>query len=51
MNLAGWIFMLVSWGAIIALCVFCFKKIFDLERQRPEEKDDGDSEPSHLFES
>jgi len=25
---AGWIFMIVSWGVILGLCVFCFRFIF-----------------------
>lgn len=33
-NGAGIVFMALSWGAIITLNVFCFKKIF----QEPEEK-------------
>ena len=24
----GLLFMVLSWGAIVALCVFCFAKIF-----------------------
>ena len=28
MTLSGWIFMVISWGLIIGLVVFCFIKIF-----------------------
>jgi hypothetical protein len=28
MTFLGWGFMLVSWGAILSLAVFCFAKIF-----------------------
>jgi len=28
MKLSGWIFMIVSWSAIIGLCVYCFRAIF-----------------------
>jgi len=28
MTLAGWVFLVVSWGLIIALCLFCFRLIF-----------------------
>lgn len=28
MTAGGWIFLTVSWLAILALAVFCFKKVF-----------------------
>lgn len=28
MKLSGWIFMILSWGFILGLGVFCFSKIF-----------------------
>jgi hypothetical protein len=27
MTAAGWVFMGISWGAIIALCGFCFARM------------------------
>lgn len=28
MTTAGWIFLVISWAAIVALCAFCFGSIF-----------------------
>jgi len=28
----GWIFLILSWAVIIGLCVFCFRKVFQLQR-------------------
>ena len=28
MTAMGWLFIIVSWGAIIALSVFCYSKLF-----------------------
>ena len=28
MNIAGWLFLLVSWGIIIGLSIFCFIRVF-----------------------
>ena len=28
MTLGGWILLIFSWGAILALAVFCFVKVF-----------------------
>lgn len=28
MNLAGWIFLIMSWGVILGVTGFCFWKIF-----------------------
>jgi len=28
MRPSGWVFLILSWGAIIALVAFCFYKIF-----------------------
>jgi len=28
MNFDGWIFLIVAWGAIITLMVFCYGRIF-----------------------
>ena len=36
MNLAGWIFMLVSWTVIIGLFIFCMIRIL----QPPKQDDD-----------
>ena len=30
----GWVFLAVSWSAIIALCAFCFNRVFRHHRQR-----------------
>jgi hypothetical protein len=36
MNTGGWIFMIVSWGCILALAVFCFCRTLSSP-----EKEDG----------
>jgi hypothetical protein len=28
MNAGGWVFLILSWGVIIALTVLCFNKVF-----------------------
>lgn len=28
MKLSGWIFMILSWGFIIGMAIFCFSRIF-----------------------
>jgi hypothetical protein len=28
MRISGWIFMIISWGAIISLLIFCYSRIF-----------------------
>ncbi len=28
MTIFGWVFMIFSWGCILALVVFCFSRIF-----------------------
>jgi hypothetical protein len=28
MKLSGWIFMILSWGMILSLVIFCFTRIF-----------------------
>jgi hypothetical protein len=28
MKLEGWIFFILSWGFILALCIYCFTRIF-----------------------
>ena len=28
MKLAGWLFMIASWGMIISLLIFCFIRVF-----------------------
>ena len=28
MKLSGWIFMIISWGFIVSLAIFCFSRIF-----------------------
>ncbi len=50
MTAAGWIFLVVSWGAILALCGFCFWKVMTTTRENihapldidPEEQDPQD---------
>ena len=32
MTLGGWIFLILSWAVITGLCVFCFRKVFQLQR-------------------
>jgi len=29
MEIGGWILLLISWGVILGLATFCFKKIFN----------------------
>ncbi len=33
MTILGWAFMIFSWGVIIGLCIFCFKRIFKVEKE------------------
>ncbi len=28
MNLGGWVFIILSWGFIVILTIFCFYKVF-----------------------
>ncbi len=28
MNSSGWLFLIISWGIIIGLVIFCFAKVF-----------------------
>jgi hypothetical protein len=28
MNTAGWVFMIFSWAALLAMSIFCFIKVF-----------------------
>lgn len=44
MNLYGWIFMLVSWGLIIGLFVYCMIRILTAKKQ----PDDKDNHPEDL---
>ena len=32
MTAQGWLFLAVSWGLILGLCVFCFVRIFRGDR-------------------
>ena len=44
MTLAGWIMLILSWGLIIALNVFCFVKVFgqkDDERKKSDPSSRG----------
>lgn len=34
MNLSGWFFLIVSWGVILLLTVFCFYMIFSKKEVR-----------------
>ena len=33
MTPGGWIFLILSWAVIIGLCVFCFGKVFQIQRR------------------
>ena len=33
MTPGGWIFFILSWCVIIGLCVFCFGKVFQIQRR------------------
>lgn len=33
MSILGWLFLLLSWGLIIWLCIFCFLRIFRIEKE------------------
>jgi hypothetical protein len=33
MTLGGWIMLILSWGIILALMVFCYYKVFRIERE------------------
>ncbi len=33
MSPAGWVFLAVSWGFIIGLCLFCFRRMFQTRRK------------------
>lgn len=35
MNIAGWIFMVISWGLILSLLIFCFDKVFSSQKRKP----------------
>jgi len=28
MKILGWIFLIISWGALLGLTIFCFVKVF-----------------------
>ncbi len=28
MQTSGWVFMVISWGIILSLAVFCFRRVF-----------------------
>ncbi len=32
MTLLGWLFLIFSWGVIIGLCVFCFSRLTNPEK-------------------
>ena len=34
MTLLGWLFLIVSWGVIIGLCVFCFVRLTNPEKEK-----------------
>ena len=40
MTLGGWIFMLVSWGVILGLCVFSLVRTLRAKDNRPEDSVD-----------
>jgi len=47
MTTLGWIILVISWGAIIALSVFCFYKILKVKKDNihaPLDIDTGDLE-------
>ena len=33
MNIFGWLMLVLTWGIIMLLCVYCFKRIFEEERK------------------
>ncbi len=45
MTPGGWIFLILSWAVIIALCVFCFWKVFQIQRMNISAPLDIDTEP------
>ena len=34
MKSEGWVFLVVSWSLILALCVFCLRRVFARQRRR-----------------
>ncbi|MCX7846610.1 MAG: hypothetical protein N2595_01040 [bacterium] len=50
MMLSGWILLVVSWGVIVGLCVFCVVKVLTTQRANihaPLEIDTGDLPGPH----
>jgi len=33
MRPSGWVFLSVSWGLILGLCLFCFQRVFERRRR------------------
>lgn len=48
MTLGGWIFLILSWAVIIGLCVFCFRKVFQLQRSNTSEPPETETEADVL---
>jgi len=44
----GWIFLILSWAVIIGLCVFCFGKVFQLQRGKTSDPPDIETEADVL---
>jgi hypothetical protein len=45
MKTGGWIFMLLAWGTIISIAVWCVKKlVFDGKRDQRPKRDPGTNE-------
>ncbi len=34
MKLSGWIFMLLSWGIILSMAIFCFGRVFKKDSRK-----------------
>jgi len=32
MSIAGWLFLIISWGLIIGLTIFCFARVFSKKK-------------------
>lgn len=36
LNLGGWIFIIVAWGSILGVTIFCFKRVLGTHNQKDE---------------
>ena len=48
MTPGGWIFLILSWAVIIGLCVFCFGKVFQLQRSKTSKPPETETEADVL---